>query len=359
MANILETVGLNSQADATLDQVTADATATTKSRRRKGIIVQPENVNEQLKTDRRQPPSSNRTTNPLTVSLGLTRDLVKQNKTTNSVLELIGFYINHFILLSLFFVISIFKNIQFAYRYMFLKVLTLSYYPNKSPQVIREDVNKLSKIPKVVSCILDLKDDEDENGGVLGLTNQIGELAAWCISAGIGQLIIYEYSGVLNQSSESLTSLSRYISKNLTLYFGTDTKPTFSITIPHKNLITFSEGASSTNRKVDLEISLISYVDGKPTIVDLARTMGELAVNGELSPKDINAELIDGELTDLVGPEPDLLISFAPSLDLEDYPPWHIRLTEIYWEPDNKEVSYPIFIRALQQFSNCKVNIGK
>ncbi|RLV89334.1 Dehydrodolichyl diphosphate synthase complex subunit NUS1 [Spathaspora sp. JA1] len=358
MANISESILLNNKAndEVPTEEEQKEPTGTTR-RQKKGIIVPPKQPNEQV--NRKYPASATRTNNLLTLSLGFTRDFVKESKPTNSVTEMIIFYVNHFILLSLFFTISIFKNIQFMYRFIFLKILTLSYYPNKSPQVIREDVNKLSKIPKIISCILDLKPDQDENGGILGLTNQISELTAWCISAGVGQLIIYEYTGVLNQSSESLTRLSRYITKNLTLYFGTDAIPTFSITIPHKNIIIYSSENIAANKKVDLEINLISNIDGKPTIVELTKTMCELAINGELSVKDINPELIDEELIELVGPEPDLLISFGPSLDLEDYPPWHIRLTEIYWEPDNKEVSYPIFIRALQQFSNCKVNVGK
>ncbi|EMG49140.1 hypothetical protein G210_0167 [Candida maltosa Xu316] len=237
---------------------------------------------------------------------------------------------------------------------------SLTYYPSKSPQVIRDDVNKLSKIPKTISCILDLKDEDDENGGKDGLISSISELTAWSISAGLKKLIIYEFTGTLTQSTECVADLRKYITKTLTLYFGTEAIPTFSIRVPHKNLIIYSDNYKSDKNVIaDLEIDLISRVDGKPTLVELTKTMSELAVNRELSIKDITIDLIDEELRELVGPEPDLLISFAPSLNLEDYPPWHIRLSEIYWEPDNKDVNYAVFLRALQQFSNCKINIGK
>ncbi|KAK6455668.1 Decaprenyl diphosphate synthase-like protein [Scheffersomyces xylosifermentans] len=276
-----------------------------------------------------------------------------------TVVSNVMFYFHHVLLLSLFFVISIYKNINYLYRRLLLKFYTLTYYPNKSPQIIRDDVNRLSKIPKVISCILDLKDDDDENGGIDGLINQISELSAWTVSAGIPQLVIYEYNGVLINNKGNLAQLKRYISKNLTLYYGTDLVPNYSIRIPHKNLIIYSDPAVTAKEELSLEILLLSRVDGKPTIVELTKTMSELAINKELSIKDISIELIDEELLELVGPEPDLLISFGPSLDLQDYPPWHIRLSEIYWEPDNKDVSYAVFIRALQQFSNCKVNVGK
>ncbi|KAI3404282.2 hypothetical protein KGF56_002921 [Candida oxycetoniae] len=313
------------------------------------------------------PPHSTRTLNILRISLQLSQRLftTKVQPGTTSIPEMLFFFMNHLILLNLFFVIAIYKNFLFIYRKSYLKFLSLTYYPNKSPQVIRDDVNKLSKIPKSVSCILDLKDDDDENGGKDGFINQISELAAWTVSAGIGKLIIYEYTGALNQSHEILIDLNKSIIKNLISYFGTETIPKFSIKVPHKNLILYSHDDNSvgeengTRDEINLEIDLLSRVDGKPTIIELTKTMSELACNGELSVDDITIDLINEELIELVGPEPDLLICFAPSLNLEDYPPWHIRLTEIFYEPENKDVSYAVFIRALKQFSNSKVNVGR
>ncbi|CAI5758569.1 unnamed protein product [Candida verbasci] len=343
---IIEDVRINNDIDVELKNITKEA----------NIIDQ--------KIDEppiKGPPSTNRNINIFYIIMELIHNFLKSSfgndkpVETTSILQLIIYYFNHLILLQLFFVIAIYKNIQFIYRKIYLKYLTLTSYPNKSPSVIRQDVVKLSKIPKVLSCLLDLKDDDDENGGKDGLINDICELTAWSISSSIERLIIYEYSGLLSQSYDSLIDLRKYIKKNLGLYFGTDAIPTFSIKIPQKNLIIYS----NESKEVDIQIDLISRIDGKPTLVELTKTMSELALTKELALKDITIDLIDEELMELVGPEPDLLISFAPSLNLEDYPPWHIRLTEIYWEPDNKDVNYAVFIRALQQFSNCKINIGK
>ena len=60
---------------------------------------------------------------------------------------------------------------------------------------------------------------------------------------------------------------------------------------------------------------MISRIDGKPTLVELTKTMSELAVNRELLIRDITIDLIDEELHELVGPEPDLLISFCPIIE--------------------------------------------
>lgn len=264
-------------------------------------------------------------------------------------------FVNYLLLLTIFFWIGMYKNINVMYHRFLLKVLLLTYYPNKLPSVIREDIAGLGKMPKRVAVILDLKDLRDENGGVDGLTNNVSELVAWLMLAGIAQLTVYEYTGALN-SRHNLTQLMRHINKNLANYFGSDHVPSYSIHVPHNNITTHSDLAPG---RKDLAITLLSRMDGKPTIVELTKTMSELAQNNELSVQDISVDLIDEELLELVGPEPDLLISFGPNLDLQDYPPWHIRLSEIYWEPDNKEMSYAVFLRALRKFASCKVNVGK
>lgn len=315
---------------------------------------------------RQRPPNWDGTHSFIKDLSGLTRSLVHgdekcRDTVSGSFLNLLTFYSSHTVLLVIFFCISIYKNIEYIYRRIYLKFLTLAYYPNKTPQLIRDDVNKLTKLPKRVSCILDLKDDDDENGGVEGLINDISELTAWSILAGIPVLSIYEYTGIVQHH---LPELCRYIVKNLSVYFGTESVPVFSIRIPHSNTVIYSNNLQQSPTfevpaSIDLEISLLSKIDGKPTIIELTKSMCELAVNKELSIKDITIDLIDEELIELVGVEPDLLICFGPSLDLQDYPPWHIRLSEIFWEIDNQDVNYSIFIRALQKYSNCKVNVGK
>lgn len=261
--------------------------------------------------------------------------------------------VSHMVLLALFFLMSIIRNLEYVYHKTYLRFLSITYYPNKLPLVIRNDVTQLSKIPKRLSCIISMRSEDNENGGIEGAVSDIAELAAWCLSAGIPSLTIYEETGAVKPH---LAELDRYITKNLRAYFGIPT-PAFTLRVPHSNTTVAS--GTKTDGQPTLDISLLSRVDGKPTIVELTKTMSELTANRELSVKDITVQLIDEELSELVGPEPDLLICFDPVLDLHDYPPWHLRLSELYWDPDNDSVGYPVFIRALRQFANCKVNVGK
>ncbi|GBL49383.1 hypothetical protein ACI3LY_005126 [Candidozyma auris] len=263
------------------------------------------------------------------------------------------YHVNHMILLTVFFLMSIIRNFEYMYHKLYLRLLSITYYPNKSPVVIRNDVNNLAKIPKHISCLICMRSEDDENGGIEGAVSDIAELAAWCLSAGIPKLTIYEETGAVKPH---LDELERYITKNLRAYFGVPT-PAFTLKVPHSNKTVLC--GTEVEGQPTLLISLLSRVDGKPTIVELTKTMCDLTANNDLSVKDITVQLIDEELNELVGPEPDLLICFDPVLNLHDYPPWHLRLSEFYWEPDNDSVNYPVFIRALRQFSNCKMNVGK
>jgi dehydrodolichyl diphosphate syntase complex subunit NUS1 len=64
-------------------------------------------------------------------------------------------------------------------------------------------------------------------------------------------------------------------------------------------------------------------------MVDLAKTLAEMAQKGKLTPKEITKEVIDAELTEGLMGEPDLLILFGDRVVLDGYPPWPVRLSEI------------------------------
>lgn len=82
-------------------------------------------------SETKAPPNSYRIYNIFSIILALFRSLIKTtSKTTNSVFQMSMFYINHFILLSLFFMIAIYKNFQYLYRRVYLKYLAVTYYPS-------------------------------------------------------------------------------------------------------------------------------------------------------------------------------------------------------------------------------------
>jgi hypothetical protein len=220
------------------------------------------------------------------------------------------------------------------------------------------------------------------------LMDEVAEIAAWCACAGIPALSVYEKTGVLKSY---MATLHRVISAKLHAYCGRQ-RPSLQLRAPHvhpymngdtfdgedapyssngvlclyiyiapfpnrhacfKHLAPFSffcfvtdlfflVNCSVLSQHLSnklyfsffafpgrLSILLISAEDGRDSIVDLTKTLAEMAQRGKVNPDDISLELIDIELSENVMAEPDLLIVFSPYVDLQGYPPWQVRLTEI------------------------------
>lgn len=109
-----------------------------------------------------------------------------------------------------------------------------------------------------------------------------------------------------------------------------------------------------------------------------------MAQTGKLLPEDITPELVDAEVSeittqplqavssgrgtaDILKPEPDLLLVFGPFLKLDGYPPWQIRLTEIYCTGDRSHgvtgygeaVEYQGFMRGLWHYAGAQMRFGR
>lgn len=108
-----------------------------------------------------------------------------------------------------------------------------------------------------------------------------------------------------------------------------------------------------------LSILLLSAEDGRDSLVDLTKTLTEMSQKSKLSPKDISIDLVDAEITESVMGEPDLLILFGPSIELSGYPPWQLRLSEIFHVQDNNGVGYQVFLRALYNYANAQMRLGR
>lgn len=84
-----------------------------------------------------------------------------------------------------------------------------------------------------------------------------------------------------------------------------------------------------------------------------------MAQKSDIDPSQIDIPLVNAELSDYVSSEPDLLVLFGPRVTLAGYPPWQLRLTEIFHLPDNKGVNYLVFRKALGMFGKAEFRVGK
>lgn len=104
---------------------------------------------------------------------------------------------------------------------------------------------------------------------------------------------------------------------------------------------------------------IIDATDGRQTLVDLTKTLAEMAQHEKLLPSDISSELIDAEISESVMGEPDMLILFGKRVVLDGYPPWQVRLTEIFYVQDNVGgVGYHVFLRALYKYAKAQMRFG-
>jgi dehydrodolichyl diphosphate syntase complex subunit NUS1 len=104
---------------------------------------------------------------------------------------------------------------------------------------------------------------------------------------------------------------------------------------------------------------LLSADDGRDSLVDLTKTLTEMSQRNKISSSDISQDLVDAEISESVMGEPDLLILFSPTVELCGYPPWQVRLTEIFHVEDNQGVGYQVFLRGLYSYANAQMRFGR
>ncbi|KAL9109130.1 MAG: hypothetical protein Q9227_006221 [Pyrenula ochraceoflavens] len=300
------------------------------------------------------------------------------------------------------FLFSVYIRFRHAYRAILSRILAVLYYHHRTPELIQKDVRNLSRLPEHLSIILHLHPQE-EDGGLTRLMDEAAEVAAWCACAGIPLLSVYEKSGALKPHIPTLHTLT---TQKLTTYFGPTSTPPLRITSPRHTAYTPSPSPtlspvrspssssspsptthSSTppDEPTPLTMLLLSSPDGRDTLVDLTRTLTEMSQSAKLSPdRDITTDLIDAEIMDTtavkgvhgaLGPdapssEPDLVIVFGPYVKLDGYPPWQVRLSEIYCVGGDAGntgrggggggvVEYQGFLQALWRYSGAQFRFGR
>ncbi|KAL1842558.1 hypothetical protein VTJ49DRAFT_3348 [Mycothermus thermophilus] len=269
-------------------------------------------------------------------------------------------------------VFSVYIRLRQAYHAVANRIYSVYYYHHRTPELIRRDVKGLRKLPKHLSVILTLDDQGRRSAGLERVINEVADVAAWCASAGIPHLSVYEKTGFLK---EYLPETHFAVSQQLRSYFGRD-RPSLSVRAPHmpaiesvrssRNLHGSGGGSSSSGSSDEgdssgfhLSVLLISAEDGRDSMVDLTKTLAEMSQRKKLKTDDISMELVDAELTESIMSEPDLLILFGPHVELSGYPPWQIRLTEIFHVRDNQGVGYQVFLRGLRQYAQAQMRKGR
>ncbi|KAI4259409.1 MAG: hypothetical protein L6R42_004587 [Xanthoria sp. 1 TBL-2021] len=251
---------------------------------------------------------------------------------------------------------SLYIRFRQAFHIILDRIFAIIYYHHRAPELIRQDIRGLERLPQHLSVILELKQEERGLAGLEKLLDDVAEISAWCAGAGIPMLSVYERTGALK---DHIQRTHRLVSSKLHSYFGRHV-PTLQIQAPHiPSFLDGDQSARVSSSAGHLSILLLSEGDGRATLVDLTKTLTEMSQRNKLSADDISLDLIDAEISESVMAEPDLLIVFGPYVKLQGYPPWQVRLTEIYHSQDNCGVGYQVFLRALYNFAKAQMKFGR
>merc|ERR1711939_891166 len=276
-------------------------------------------------------------------------------------------------------VFGIYIRLRQIYHATLDRLLAIRHYHHRTPEYIQRDVKNLDRIPEHLSVVLKFKSEEE--GGLEALTDEVAELSAWSASAGIPLLSVYEKSGILKTYMASLQAL---VNQKLAAYFGpapaapslrvfapnlpsTSPSPSPSPRIPAQ-----TENGSTSPQRQHLDLLLLSATDGRDTLVDLTRTLAEMAQSHKIRP----TTAITGKRhptspavrKEVEAGEPDLVIVFGPYVKLDGYPPWQIRLSEIFCVGDSggdvsgsasTRVEYQAFLRGLWKYAGAEMRFGR
>lgn len=298
------------------------------------------------------------------------------------------------------FIFGIYIRIRQISSALFQKFIAIRHYHHRTPAYIQKDLKHLGRLPEHLSVIL--KFDSSSDDGLETLLDEVAELSAWSTAAGIPLLSVYEKTGILKQY---MSAVQEIVQQKLILYFGAPpSTPSLSVHAPNYpslSPVPTPPPQSQTNGHGEgpnhsLNLLLLSESDGRDTLVDLTRTLAEMAQAHKLRPKDITIDLVDAEISastavpslsssstltngdaksngstkqhnSSLPSEPDLLIVFAPYIKLDGYPPWQIRLTEIFCVGDSggdvsgrsrTRVEYQGFLRALWNYAGAQFRFG-
>ena len=115
-----------------------------------------------------------------------------------------------------------------------------------------------------------------------------------------------------------------------------------------------------------VSISLLSREDGKQDIVNAAKSLGLKLKDGSLKAQDINLNSLGSHLRTNSGlgkneclADPCVLVRLGGLASNMDYPPWQLRLTEMYSIPSLRDITPDKLIRVFRQYGKCEQRLGK
>jgi dehydrodolichyl diphosphate syntase complex subunit NUS1 len=106
-------------------------------------------------------------------------------------------------------IFSVYIRFRIAYHAVSNRTLAILNYHHQSPDYVQRDVKSLKRLPNHLSVILSLEDGGRRGDAMEKLINEVSEVAAWCASAGIPNLSVYEKTGKPLRIESDITEVQR------------------------------------------------------------------------------------------------------------------------------------------------------
>ena len=90
---------------------------------------------------------------------------------------------------------SLYIRIRQTYNILIDRIFAILYYHHRAPELIKQDVRGLSRLPRHLSVILEFKGEERGTVGLEALMDEVAEISAWCACVEIPTLSVYEKTG--------------------------------------------------------------------------------------------------------------------------------------------------------------------
>ncbi|GAV03892.1 hypothetical protein RvY_14260 [Ramazzottius varieornatus] len=244
--------------------------------------------------------------------------------------------------------------LSFLWRLNLFDRLLRCYHSSRALDIARSDLRNLSRLPVHLGFVFS---DDPRRFALLN----VAELIAWCAAVGISCVSIYDKHGFWRTSRHEL---QRVVEKKLHSCKSTS-EILLRVDVQSSNdllqipLLTAQNNAKPWRIDGTL-IYFLSEADGKATLVEGTRRICSAVKDRRLPTSVIDQNLFDSHIREMQDfPDPDLIMKIGKVDSLSGYPPWQVRLSEILYMPNPREVSFCDFRDALFRFTRVEQRLGR
>ncbi|GAA5880869.1 hypothetical protein JCM1840_003306 [Sporobolomyces johnsonii] len=232
---------------------------------------------------------------------------------------------------------------------------------------------------------------------------QLARLMRWCSELSVEQLTVFDRDGVLVDHADSIAALEGL---RPLLVKAAPSEPSLVTLVPVEaespprpssstvvaddddpdststssssfdeasgsstTLVPDESGSSPIKSTPSFTLRLLSRKAGRPRLARLAQELASARLAHHLDSSSEESALTSEQVAEAIDafplPEPDLLFVFGgPYLRLHGFPPWQIRLSEMYHYPSPAwlpppDLTYPVLRRALDVYGRAEMRLGR